>query len=54
MNHSFDKVDFKLTQTENMGIGIYRYLGKNLTLPTEEPLFVFSGTPNEDYSFAAS
>jgi len=30
-----------------MGIGINRYLGKNLTVPKEQQLFVFSGVANK-------
>ncbi|MCP6762117.1 MAG: class I SAM-dependent methyltransferase family protein [Fischerella sp. CENA71] len=43
----FEEVDFKLTATGNMGVGINRYLGENITAPKEEQLFVFSGIPSQ-------
>ncbi len=43
----FEEVNFKLTATGDMGIGIHRYLGENLPTPKEEQLFVFSGVPNK-------
>ncbi|PHJ57717.1 type 12 methyltransferase [Nostoc linckia z18] len=43
----FEEVNFKLTATGDMGIGINRYLGKNLTVPKEQQLFVFSGVANK-------
>ncbi len=47
-NHPRAKeVNFKLTATGDMEVGIHRYLGKNLPTPKEEKLFVFSGVPNK-------
>jgi hypothetical protein len=43
----FEEVNFKLTATGDMGVGIHRYLGENLPTPKEEQLFVFSGVPNK-------
>ncbi|MGM3307139.1 class I SAM-dependent methyltransferase family protein [Anabaena sp. WFMT] len=43
----FAEVNFKLTATGDMGVGIHRYLGENLPTPKEEKLFVFSGVPNK-------
>ncbi|ARV60007.1 SAM-dependent methyltransferase [Nostocales cyanobacterium HT-58-2] len=42
----FEEVDFKLTQTGDMGVGLHRYLGESSVFPKEEQLFVFSGVPN--------
>ncbi|MDZ8186955.1 MAG: class I SAM-dependent methyltransferase family protein [Nostoc sp. ChiSLP02] len=42
----FEEVNFKLTATGDMGVGIHRYLGENLPQPKEQQLFVFSGVPN--------
>ena len=43
----FEEVDFKLTSTGDMGVGIHRYLGEGLPLPQDQQLFVFSGDPNK-------
>ncbi|HLO84354.1 MAG TPA: class I SAM-dependent methyltransferase family protein [Nostocaceae cyanobacterium] len=43
----FAEVEFQLTATGDMGVGIHRYLGENLPAPKEEKLFVFSGIPNK-------
>ncbi|MDZ4876658.1 MAG: hypothetical protein CLLPBCKN_006093 [Chroococcidiopsis cubana SAG 39.79] len=43
----FEEVDFKLTPTGDMGVGIHRYLGEGLPLPQDQQLFVFSGDPNK-------
>lgn len=43
----FEEVNFKLTATGDMGVGIHRYLGRNVVAPIEEQLFVFSGIPNK-------
>lgn len=43
----FEEVNFKLTQTGDMGVGRHRYLGENLVVPKEQQLFVFSGVPNQ-------
>ncbi len=43
----FEEVNFQLTATGDMGVGIHRYLGENLTVPKEPELFVFSGVPNK-------
>ncbi|MEH2291760.1 class I SAM-dependent methyltransferase family protein [Nostoc sp.] len=39
----FEEVNFKLTSTRDMGVGLHRYLGENLAVPKEQQLFVFSG-----------
>ncbi|MEH2459149.1 class I SAM-dependent methyltransferase family protein [Nostoc sp.] len=39
----FEEVNFKLTPTRDMGVGLHRYLGENLAVPKEQELFVFSG-----------
>lgn len=36
----FEEVDFKLTNTKDMGVGIHRYIGENLPQPKEQKLFV--------------
>jgi len=43
----FEEVQFKLTATGDMGVGINRYLGENLPAPKEQQLFVFSGVPHK-------
>ncbi|MBD2567951.1 class I SAM-dependent methyltransferase family protein [Anabaena lutea] len=43
----FEEINFKITATGDMGVGIHRYLGENLPTPKEEKLFVFSGVPNK-------
>jgi hypothetical protein len=43
----FEEVNFKLTATGDMGVGIHRYLGEGSAVPKEEQLFVFSGIPNK-------
>jgi hypothetical protein len=43
----FEEINFKLTATGDMGVGIHRYLGENLAVPKEKKLFVFSGVPNK-------
>ena len=43
----FEEVNFKLTATGDMGVGIHRYLGENLAAPKEQQLFVFSGTADK-------
>jgi hypothetical protein len=43
----FEEVNFKLTATGDMGVGLHRYLGENLPQPKEEQLFVFSGIPSK-------
>ncbi|MBD2486617.1 class I SAM-dependent methyltransferase family protein [Aulosira sp. FACHB-615] len=42
----FAEVNFKLTATGDMGIGIHRYLGENVPEPKEQQFFVFSGIAN--------
>lgn len=42
---NFEEVDFRLTETGDMGVGLHRYLGQSEPLPSHEHLFVFSGTP---------
>ncbi|MBD2435390.1 class I SAM-dependent methyltransferase family protein [Nostoc sp. FACHB-110] len=43
----FEEVNFKLTATGDMGIGIHQYVGETLPQPKEQQLFVFSGVPNK-------
>ncbi|MEH2316680.1 class I SAM-dependent methyltransferase family protein [Nostoc sp.] len=43
----FEEVNFKLTDTGDMGVGLHRYLGENLAAPKEQQLFVFSGIPSK-------
>lgn len=43
----FEEVNFQLTATGDMGIGIHRYLGENLPQPKEQQLFVFAGIPSK-------
>ncbi|MBW4687942.1 MAG: class I SAM-dependent methyltransferase family protein [Komarekiella atlantica HA4396-MV6] len=43
----FEKVNFKLTATGNMAVGLHRYLGEYLPQPKEQQLFVFSGVPSK-------
>ncbi|MBD2446495.1 class I SAM-dependent methyltransferase family protein [Nostoc sp. FACHB-152] len=43
----FEEVNFKLTATGDMGVGLNRYIGENLPQPKEQQLFVFSGVPNK-------
>lgn len=43
----FEEVDFRLTSTGDMGVGLHRYRGEDLPLPKEQTLFVFSGVPEK-------
>ncbi|MBD2691181.1 class I SAM-dependent methyltransferase family protein [Anabaena catenula] len=43
----FKEVNFQLTATGDMGVGIHRYLGENVAVSKEQQLFVFSGVPNK-------
>ncbi len=43
----FAEVNFQLTATGDMGVGLHRYIGENLLQPKEEQLFVFSGVPSK-------
>ncbi|WP_138498226.1 class I SAM-dependent methyltransferase family protein [Nostoc sp. PA-18-2419] len=43
----FEEVNFKLTATGDMGVGIHQYRGENLPQPKEQKLFVFSGIPSK-------
>ncbi len=43
----FEEVNFQLTATGDMGVGIHRYIGENVAAPKEEHLFVFSGIPSQ-------
>jgi hypothetical protein len=43
----FEEVNFKLTATGDMGVGIHRYLGENLAVAKEQELFVFSGVASK-------
>ncbi|OCQ99073.1 type 12 methyltransferase [Nostoc sp. MBR 210] len=43
----FAEVNFKLTATGDMGVGLHRYKGKHLPQPKEQQLFVFSGVPSK-------
>lgn len=42
----FEEVEFRLTETGDMGVGLHRYRGETAPLPANEHLFVFSGTPD--------
>lgn len=42
---NFAEVDFRLTATGDMGVGLHQYLGESAPLPANKTLFVFSGTP---------
>ncbi|MBE9209800.1 class I SAM-dependent methyltransferase family protein [Nostoc sp. LEGE 06077] len=42
----FAEVNFKLTATGDMGVGIHRYLGESVAEPKEPQFFVFSGIAN--------
>lgn len=50
----FAEVEFRLTLTGDMGVGIHRYLGENATLPKDQQLFVFSGRPDKYHQAAVS
>ncbi|MCC5635040.1 class I SAM-dependent methyltransferase family protein [Nostoc sp. CHAB 5844] len=43
----FAEVNFKLTGTGDMGVGIHRYLGETVAEPKEQQFFVFSGIANK-------
>lgn len=43
---NFEEVDFRLTATGDMGVGLHRYRGETAPLPVNEHLFVFSGSPD--------
>lgn len=43
----FEEVNFQLTLSGDMGVGIHRYLSQGLPLPENQQLFVFSGTPDK-------
>jgi hypothetical protein len=43
---NFAEVDFHLTATGDMGVGLHHYLGESAPLPANKTLFVFSGTPD--------
>ncbi|QNP28354.1 class I SAM-dependent methyltransferase family protein [Cylindrospermopsis curvispora] len=43
----FKEINFQLTATGDMGVGIHQYLDDNLAIPEEETLFVFSGIPEK-------
>jgi hypothetical protein len=42
-----EEVNFKLTATGDMGVGLHQYKGENLPQPKEQQLFVFSGVPSK-------
>ncbi|MBD2329230.1 class I SAM-dependent methyltransferase family protein [Alkalinema sp. FACHB-956] len=42
----FEEVDFQLTATGDMGVGLHRYVGTPAPLPANQHLFVFSGSPD--------
>jgi hypothetical protein len=44
---SFEEVDFRLTATGDMGVGLHRFQGETAPLPENHTLFVFSGTPEK-------
>lgn len=41
----YEEIQFRLTATGNMGIGLHRFFGETRLLPQKERLFVFSGSP---------
>lgn len=43
---NFEEVEFRLTATEDMGVGLHRYRGEAAPLPANKHWFVFSGTPD--------
>jgi hypothetical protein len=43
---NFTEVEFQLTATGDMGVGLHRHLGQPESLPSNERLFAFSGTPD--------
>jgi hypothetical protein len=43
----FEEVNFKLTATGDMGVGIHRYLGETLVVPKEKQLFLFTGVADK-------
>jgi hypothetical protein len=43
----FEEINFQLTATRDMAVGIHRYLGENVSVPKEQQLFVFSGVPQK-------
>lgn len=43
---NFAEVDFRLTATGDMGVGLHQYLGESVPLSANKTLFVFSGTPD--------
>ncbi|MEH2391573.1 MAG: hypothetical protein V7K21_07795 [Nostoc sp.] len=45
--YGFEEVNFKLTTTGDIGVGIHRYLGKSLAAPKEQQLFKFTGIPSK-------
>jgi len=40
---NFEEIDFRLTATGDMGIGLHRYRGETAPLPENQTLFVFTG-----------
>lgn len=45
--NQFEEVNFQLTLTGDMGVGIHRYLSEGLPLPKNQQLFEFSGAPDK-------
>ncbi|QLE58357.1 class I SAM-dependent methyltransferase family protein [Nostoc sp. TCL26-01] len=43
----FEEINFQLTATGDMAVGIHRYLGESVNQPQEQQLFVFSGVPSK-------
>ncbi|MBD2502651.1 class I SAM-dependent methyltransferase family protein [Anabaena azotica] len=43
----FEEVNFQLTATGDMAVGLHQYIGENLPQPKEQQLFVFSGVPSK-------
>ncbi|BAZ37172.1 hypothetical protein NIES4101_30930 [Calothrix sp. NIES-4101] len=43
----FEEVNFQLTLTGDMGVGVHRYLGEGLPLAENQQLFEFSGVPDK-------
>jgi len=44
---AFEEINFQLTATGDMAVGLHRYIGENLPQPQEQQLFVFSGVPSK-------
>jgi hypothetical protein len=52
--NEFEEVNFQLTLTGDMGVGIHKYLGEGLPLVENRQLFEFSGAPDKYESVSAT